>query len=1177
MQENQTNTIINLTDFRVCLITIFFYLVLVDANCQHYSKEIEFAKIGVAQGLSNSNVTCILQDRKGFLWVGTVDGLNKYNGYDFKVYRHSEIDTTSLIKNEITCLFEDSEGLLWISTRGGGLQQYDSKTDRFKRLNEFTIYSQVEQIIEDFNHTIWIAGSKNDKPFVANFNRKSGEWDMQYLFPDHDEVKSFIQTSEDEFLIGFQVAGIYKYNFRTRKLISFLVSDRLANPTTPISQCGLRDTKGNIWIAPNHGLFKIEIPSNKITFYSETRDSGTAFLRYPILNMVSDGNYIWLGTENGGVGKLNIVTSEFVTYSLDKNNPTSISDNSIWSVYKDHQQRIWLGTFSNGLCVYDPNKNKFNKLTIPLKNEVVNAIYEDNKKRLWLGTEGGLVMKQEEQIQYYQSNPYIKGSLSSDPILSIAEDKEGQLWFGTWGGGINKYIEKTNSFIHYLPNTNDPKSLSDPNVFSLQVSKQNGRLLIATFRGLNIFQDDTKEFKKYLDVKAPNNILFCLYEDLDGSVWTGSLSELNRVDLRTNKRSRFYLGSFNDSTTIGERINYFYCDKKNDLWVATGTGLYRTTDRKHFLRYSNLDGLPSDRIMGILEDEKENLWISTTNGISKFNLKTNTFVNFDMSDGLLSKEFKRKSCFKSKDGKFYFGGKGVNYFYPDSIHLNQQKPDVYITDLKIFNKTVSIGDSTRILTQDISETDEISLAHEFNFISLNYVALNFTASEKNQYAYKLKGFNKDWVYAGDQRSVAFTNLDPGDYTFYVKACNNDGLWNEEGASLVIHVLPPWWATWWFILFSIVSSGLFIFAFYKHRVRTIERNNKRLINLVRERTHELQEMNVAITNQNQILAEHEKNLAKQNEEISQQHDILTEQNIILQERREEIEAQNEELRHGQEEISAQRDIVFAQNNKLEDAHELIKTQNEEIQLRNYTLEEEVQSRTKELVEYNQQLEQFAYISAHNLRAPVARILGLGQIIELTPKGSADETEILDKMVLTAKELDGVVHDLNTILEIRKNHSANISNFNFQDLFERIKLYSEKEIEDTNVTFNVDFSKATNINSVKPYVESIVQNLISNAIKYRHPDRKPVITITTERVEDFIRLNVSDNGLGIDIEIFKEKLFGLYQRFHNHIEGKGLGLHMVKTQVTALGGKIDIESKVNEGTTFIVYLKNSTNQS
>ena len=282
---------------------------------------------------------------------------------------------------------------------------------------------------------------------------------------------------------------------------------------------------------------------------------------------------------------------------------------------------------------------------------------------------------------------------------------------------------------------------------------------------------------------------------------------------------------------------------------------------------------------------------------------------------------------------------------------------------------------------------------------------------------------------------------------------NDGLWNEEGASLVIHILPPWWATWGFrTLFSIVSVGLFIFAFYKHRVRTIERYNKRLINLVRERTHELQAMNVAITNQNQILAEHEQNLAKQNEEISQQHDILTQQNIILQEKREEIETQNEELKQGQEEISAQRDIVFAQNHKLEDAQALIKTQSEKIQLRNETLEEEVQSRTKELVEYNQQLEQFAFISAHNLRAPVARILGLGKIIELTPKGSTDATEVFEKMVITAKELDRVVHDLNMILEIRKNHSANISNFNFQDLFELSKLYIEKEIEEAHL---VDF--------------------------------------------------------------------------------------------------------------------------
>ena len=270
---------------------------------------------------------------------------------------------------------------------------------------------------------------------------------------------------------------------------------------------------------------------------------------------------------------------------------------------------------------------------------------------------------------------------------------------------------------------------------------------------------------------------------------------------------------------------------------------------------------------------------------------------------------------------------------------------------------------------------------------------------------------------------------------------------------------------------------------------------------------------------------------------------------------------------------QRDVVWAQNQKLEEARKIIEQQNQEIKLRNENLEMEVQSRTKELVEYNQQLEQFAFISAHNLRAPVARLLGLGHLLDLESKDNNEETKVVSqKMVSTAKELDRVVRDLNTILEVRKNNHSIISEVKFDEELLRVKQYIEKEIEDTQCIVSADFSKAPKIRSVKPYVESVLQNLLSNAIKYRHPDRIPVITLsTTQTIDDYTCLSVSDNGLGLDTALYKDKVFTLYQRFHTHVEGKGLGLYLVKTQILALGGKIELESKVGEGTVFKVYFK------
>jgi len=543
-------------------------------------------------------------------------------------------------------------------------------------------------------------------------------------------------------------------------------------------------------------------------------------------------------------------------------------------------------------------------------------------------------------------------------------------------------------------------------------------------------------------------------------------------------------------------------------------------------------------------DDHGNFWLATNKGIVQYDLAKRKSNIFAMEDGLPANQFVPR-LLKTSNGKMYFGSiNGLVVFHPDSIKQNPIAPVVLLTDLKIFNKSVFAGGEQNLLDKPISETKEIWLPAKYNFITMSFVALNYTSPQGNEYAYKMQRFDKDWVSAGQQRSATYTNLDPGDYIFTVKASNNDGLWNEQGTSLIIHVLPAWWATVWFrtlLTAFVVGSAI---LFYRYRIRRIANQNKKLSALVQERTSELTALNAAVIRQNEM----------------------------LQERQEEIQTQNEELKQSQEEVMTQRDVVWAQNQKLEDARKTIEKQNEEIKLRNENLEMEVQSRTKELVEYNQQLEQFAFISAHNLRAPVARLLGLGHILDLESKGNNNETNgVSQKMVSTAKELDRVVRDLNTILEIRKNNHSIISEVRMDHELSLVKHYIEKEIEDTKCIIKADFSIAPTIRSVKPYVESVLQNLLSNAIKYRHPDRVPVIGLSTQLVDDYVCLTVSDNGLGLDTALYKDKVFTLYQRFHTHVEGKGLGLYLVKTQILALGGKIELESKVGEGTVFKVYFK------
>jgi signal transduction histidine kinase len=543
-------------------------------------------------------------------------------------------------------------------------------------------------------------------------------------------------------------------------------------------------------------------------------------------------------------------------------------------------------------------------------------------------------------------------------------------------------------------------------------------------------------------------------------------------------------------------------------------------------------------IYGILEDRHGNLWLSSNKGLSKFNPVTKTCRNYDVSDGLQDNIFKPNAWHQTAQGEMFFGGiNGFNLFHPDSIRDNPFVPPVQITNLQIFNKPVTMGKDA-LLQQPITETKEITFSSQQSVFTLEFAALNYTSPEKNQYAYQLEGFDPDWNNIGTRRTATYTNLDAGTYTFRVKGSNNDGVWNEEGTALIIHILPPWWKSWWFrTAAALLLAGMAI-GYYKVRISTIERQNQKLERLVLKKTQQLQ---------------------CANEELVTREEEITAQN-------EELSLRNDELLHRQEEIASQRDLLTDQNQQLQEARTIIEAHNQ-------TLDQEVKERTKELVEYNQQLEQFAFIAAHNLRAPVARILGLGQILELSKNNPDDEKLIVEKLILTTEELDQVVKDVSTILTIRKNNVLSITEINLTEELQLIEDNLKNEIADTQAEIRADFTQVNTIHTVKPYLDSILLNLISNAIKYRQPNKKPCIQIRTQCQNGYVCLSIKDNGLGIDLEHHQKQLFNLYKRFHAHVEGKGMGLYLVKTQVMALGGKIEVESKVNTGTTFKVFLKNS----
>ncbi len=1140
----------------VGLIILFIVLTSVGLECrgQIIEKKFKFRKVESKVRISDSNITGIIQDTQGFIWVGTEDGLDRYDGYDFKIYRNIPNDTTSLIKNNIQSMIEDSRGTIWISTSNSGLHRYNRKTDNFIRIDEFSMANcQIMNIMEDSDHNIWIGGVLDSKALMARYSYKTNEWKKFFLFPSNDPIFTIQQQSTDEFWLGTRENGLFYWNQKTNLWQQFLHDPKNDNSLlSNYIQKLLKDDRGILWIDTRSGLSRYDPTTKKFKNYTVASTNQTTkpgLLVNAILDICLDGDYLWIATENGGLSRMNMKAETFTNFKHDKDDPNSILNNSIWSLYKDRQGRIWVGSYAKGLCVYDKILTNFSEINIPLSNKLVNSVLRDSKGRLWIGTEEGVFMQDKSKIVHFQHDPNDATSISRDATTCIFEDNKNQIWTGNWDGGINRYDEKRKSFKHYLLGPTKDNNPFNQNVFFIFQSTVSGQLLVCTFGGLFILKDEEKGiFENITNGRhAGDQLLTTGFEDSKKNIWIGSYNGLSQFDIKTKTYKEFQFSKNNNE--VSQRINDIMEDSKGTLWIASHAGLHKMISPTEFINYTTKDGLPMNVIKNVLEDERGILWLGTTYGLVEFNPKTKIFKTYDQSDGLLSSEFRRNAFFKDSGGRIFAGGNGLNIFYPDSLKHNSNIPEVYITDLKIFNQSISPSPESSILKNSITETSEIKLSYAESFFSIHYVGLNYTSSNKNQYAYKLDGFDKDWNYVGDLRFATYTNLNPGTYVFRVKASNNDNVWNEKGATIKIVITPAWWNTILFRTLVSLLAFILIITFYYWRVIAIKKQNVKLEEIVDKRTLQLQETY--------------KQLEVREQEIRGQNNELIHN-------REELAAQNEELMQGQEETSAQRDLLAAQYKELEEARNIIEIKNNEMALHNQNLELEVANRTKELLSHNNQLEQFAFISAHNLRAPVARILGLGEVLRLTGKSKEDVKAIIEKLIFTTQELDRVVKDLSQILDIRKNSSTIISTINLNEEVQLVKANLQKDIEESRAEIFHDFIAVEEVHSVKPYIDSILMNLVSNAIKYRDPSRLPIIKIWSEIGEGYINICVSDNGLGIDLTRHSDKLFKLYNRFHFHIEGKGLGLYMTKTQVIALGGTIEATSEIDNGITFRISL-------
>ncbi|MFC2140868.1 two-component regulator propeller domain-containing protein [Acidobacteriota bacterium] len=814
-------------------------------------KPIAFEYITSNNGLSNDNILCILQDSKGFLWFGTENGLNRFDGYNFKTYRHQPEHSNSLSSDIVRTIIEDRSGVLWIGTLWGGVSKFDPKTETFTHYQSdpgnpnSLSHNFVFSILEDRAGIIWIGTFGGG---VNKFDAKMGTFTHYESVPGNsnslsdNKVMTMIEDSSGFLWIGTFAGGLNKFCPGTETFIRYQ-----ADPANPHSLSNNsvsiiledQDQEGILWIGTlGGGLNKFSSKTETFTHYQADPGNPNSLSSNDVRKIYPDQTgVLWVGTSEGlnrfdGKGK-------FTRYLADPTTPGSLSANTIRSIYEDRSGIIWIGTQYGGLNKFNREEKKFNHYSYifgepnSLSNKTVTAIYEDPHGILWIGTLDGLnkMNRKNETFTFthYRKDPLDPSSLSDNRIWSIYEDRSGEFWIGTFNG-LNQLDREKEKFTRYQAEDNEPNSLSNKTILSIGEDRW-GFLWIGTFDGLNRFDRRNRRFKYYqYDPNDPNSIghntILSIFEDHYGVLWIGTVGGLNKFNRETETFTRYRADQGNANGLSSDKINFIHEDTSGTLWFGTYGGLNKYDRKKNtFTHYLMKDGAPSDVISGILEDEHGNLWISTMNGLSKFDPKTGKFKNYDSSDGLQGNEFKY-ACYKSKSGEMFFGGiNGFNAFFPDSIIDNPYPPGVVITGFKISNKSVGIGeevDGLKILEKHISETNELKLSYKHTTLSFEYVGLHYAASESNQYAYKMEGLDKDWNYVGKRRFAVYPHLYPGHYVFKVKASNNDNKWNVTGASVNIFIPPPYWRQWWFLVLAGVVFISLLFGGYYYRTRRLRK-------------------------------------------------------------------------------------------------------------------------------------------------------------------------------------------------------------------------------------------------------------------------------------------------------------------------------------------------------------------
>ncbi|MDM8515417.1 two-component regulator propeller domain-containing protein [Desulfobacterales bacterium HSG16] len=1184
--------------------------------------DIQFEHITIEQGLSQNSALCILRDSRDFMWFGTKEGLNKYDGYTFTNYLHTPDDQTSISDSHIKAICEDRSGMLWIGT-AGGLNLLDRKSESFthykydRQDSQSLSHDDVRSICEDKTGTLWIGTGRG----LNRFDRSTQTF-KRYLHDSqnpkslsHNEVSFIYEDKAGKLWIGTR-QGLNRFDPAEETFKRYM-----HNPQNPESLSNndiysiYEDKSQNLWVGTGQGLNRFD-PDRKIfTNYLIDPQKPKDTSRNKIM-AIDEGTHgmLWLATRGSGLNIFNLRNKKFTRYTHNAQNSKSISINDIGTIYDDGTGIMWVGTFGGGINKFAYNRRKFTHFSHnpqdpkSLSYNDILSFFEDSEEALWIATFGGGLNRfdpKEKTFSHYRHDPHNPNSLNTDTVISVYQDSSGIMWLGTMAG-LNRFDPKDQMFTNYQHDDRDPDSLSYNSVsFIMEDSVKN--LWIGTWSGgLNLFDRKTEKFTHFLhDDKNPESLshkrVRVIYEDSSKTLWVGTNNGLNRFIREIGTFKRYFHDPDNSESLSSNKVRSAYEDSAKNLWIGTDRGLNKfDRNMETFTHYTKKDGLPNDVIYCISEDDHQNLWVSTNRGLSRFNPVNMTFKNYTEEDGLQSNEFNTGTCCVTRSKKMVFGGiNGFNIFDPENIPKNTHIPSIRITKFRKFNKEFK-------LKTHISETRKITLSHRDYVFSFEFAVLDYTAPDKNMYAYMLEGFEKNWNYTDAKRRFAtYTNLTGGVYTFKVKGANNDGVWNEEGTSVKIIIIPPWWETWRFKGFIMALVICSVIGGFHWRVRTIKRQKRRLELQVTEKTNDLRsrvkELNCLysishLIEEPGLLLEEIFQGAVDIIPTSWQYPEITCAQIITYDQQFRTGNFRETIWKMTADISIQGDktgtleVCYLEKRSESDEGPFLKEERKMInaiagqlgRITKYKHAEEALQQAKTAAESaNQAKSTFLANMSHELRTPLNGILGYAQILKRCKNLTTIQIDNLNVIQKSGHHLLTLIND---ILDMAKVEAGQLELYpgpvDLPGLLNDVADIMRMAAHQKGIQFVCDALEYLPVAVVadEQRLRQVLLNLLGNAVKFTDDGNVTfsvkIIDKTQIEIDDCqistinLQFLIQDTGSGITSEHLT-KIFKAFEQVGDEkkrAEGTGLGLTISRQLVSLMGGEIHAESEPGQGAAF-----------